>query len=448
MRPAVLLAYDALVPVLRLGARAGAFVAPKLRAGLAGRRGLQARWRERARTHAGPWVWMHAASVGEYEQARPVAALMRANHPEIAVLHTFFSPSGYEYARRLGEADHIEYLPEDTRAAVGAAFDALQPRALVLLKFDVWPNLVVEAHRRGVAVLLLDATLQPRSWRSRWPVRSLYRAVYERLSVISAVTEADAARFRALVPQHPSLSVDGDTRYDQVLRRREASRRVALAPDLVSTPRPFTLVAGSTWVPDEERLVAAWLHLLQRSKSSSQLPRTPRLVLVPHEPTEAHLTALERRLAQAGLVGRRYREVETQGMGDAGVVIVDRVGILAELYAAGDAAYVGGAFGSGVHNLLEPAILGLPLLFGPKHHNAPEASAFLEAGAACVIRSGADLAAALVALVEDEAERTRRGGRARACVEANFGASQRGYAHVARILDSAAAPPVAEEPSP
>ena len=113
---------------------------------------------------------------------------------------------------------------------------------------DVRPNgnLVVEAHRRGVAVLLLDATLQPRSWRSRWPARALYRAVYERLSVISAVTDADAVRFRMLVPDHPALSVDGDTRYDQVQQRRQASRRVALAPDLVSAPRPFTLVAGST----------------------------------------------------------------------------------------------------------------------------------------------------------------------------------------------------------
>jgi len=441
---AVLLAYDALVPLLRLGARAGAFVLPKLRAGLAGRRGLRARWGERARQHTGPWVWMHAASVGEYEQARPVAALLRQQHPEIAVLHTFFSPSGYEYARRLGEAQHLDYLPEDTRGAVGAALDVLQPRALVLLKFDVWPNLVVEAHRRGVAVLLLDATLQPHSWRSRWPARALYRAVYERLAVISAVTDADAARFRTLVPDHPALSVDGDTRYDQVHQRRQAARRVALAPDLVTAPRPFTLVAGSTWAADEQRVVAAWLHLLEHSKLSSQPTPQKRLILVPHEPTETHLVGLERRLAQAGLTSRRYGDVVANGIREAGVVIVDRVGILAELYAAGDAAYVGGAFGTGVHNLLEPGILGLPLLFGPKHHNAPEASAFLEAGAASVIRSGADLAAALVVLAADEDERTRRGGRARACVEANFGASQRGYAHLARILDGVAAPPVHE----
>jgi 3-deoxy-D-manno-octulosonic-acid transferase len=140
------------------------------------------------------------------------------------------------------------------------------------------------------------------------------------------------------------------------------------------------------------------------------------------------------------LTSRRYGDVVANGIGDAGVVVVDRVGILAELYAAGDAAYVGGAFGTGVHNLLEPGILGLPLLFGPKHHNAPEASAFLEAGAASVIRSGADLGAALVVLAADEDERTRRGGQARVCVEANFGASQRGYAHVAGVLDSAAPP--------
>jgi len=443
---AALRAYDALVPVLRLGARAGALVAPKVRAGLEGRRGLQSRFTTLARLHPGPWAWMHAASVGEYEQARPIAALLRQRHPEFALLHTFFSPSGYEYARRLGEATHIEYLPEDSRAEVGAALDAVRPRVLVLLKFDVWPNLVVEAHRRGIAVLLLDATLQPQSWRSRWPARALYRAVYQRLAVISAVTDADAARFRTLVPSHGALSVDGDTRYNKVQRRREAARRVPLAPALLDTPRPFTLIAGSTWAPDEERLVTAWRDLIHHSKSPAQGAPAPRLVLVPHEPNEAHLVRLERRLAAAGLVSRRYGQVAADGLGDAGVVVVDRVGILAELYAAADAAYVGGAFGTGVHNLLEPAILGLPLLFGPKHRNAPEAGAFLEAGAATVIRSATDLAVALGDLMRIPTERHHRGGRARACVEANLGAAERGYAHVARALGAVVPPPVAEEP--
>jgi 3-deoxy-D-manno-octulosonic-acid transferase len=438
--------YDLLVPALRAGARVGAWIDPKLRTGLHGRRGGQARWHAIVARHRGTWIWMHAASVGEYEQARPVAARLRRQHPEIAVLHTFFSPSGFEYARRLGEAEHCAYLPEDARGEVGAALDAMRPAALVLLKFDVWPNLVIEAERRGIPVLLLDATLQPRSWRSRWPARMLYRAVYERIAVISAVTAADAARFRALVPQHSCITVDGDTRYDQVQRRREAARRVPIAPLLTADPRPFTLIAGSTWRPDEARLLEAWIDLIQYVRSASQPIPEPRLIVVPHEPTAAHLRPLELELERSGLPARRYSEVETRRLDSAAVVVVDRVGILAELYAVADAAYIGGAFGSGVHNLLEPAILGLPLLFGPKHHNAPEAGAFLEAGAASVIRSGPDLAAALILLLNDE-ERARRGGRARACVEANLGATERVYAHLARALGFDPAPPETLEPS-
>lgn len=412
--------YNALLPAGRLAVRALAPWMPKVRQGLAGRRGVQARFASLGAACAGRNVWIHSTSVGEYEQARPVAALLRERRPDLEIVHTFFSPSGYEYARRLGEAVHFDYLPEDTPGEVARALDRLRPRALVLMKFDLWPNLIVAAHQRGIPVVLLDATLQPHSWRSRGPARALYREVYSRLALISAVSTADAARFRALVPAHPGLHVDGDTRFDQVMRRRQAARRVVLVPDLLGEPRPFTFVAGSTWGQDEALLVPAW-----REMTAAHPAHPARLVLVPHEPTPAHLEPLERALAQAGLPARRYSEIETRGMGDAAVVLVDQVGILAELYAAGDAAYVGGAFSTGVHNLMEPAIFGLPLLFGPKHRNAPEADMFLDAGAATVVRSAPDLSGALSEFVTDPARRRERGAQARAVVEANLGASER-----------------------
>lgn len=421
--------YNALLPAGRLAVRGLSPWQPKLRAGLAGRAGVHARLAALGAKHAGNLVWIHSTSVGEYEQARPVAALLRERFPHLELLHTFFSPSGYEYARRLGEAAHFDYLPEDTRGDVERVLEALRPRVLVIMKFDLWPNLIVAAEARGIPVLLLDATLQPHSWRSRGPARALYREVYSRLTLISAVSTADAARFRALVPSHPAITVDGDTRFDQVLRRRQAVRRVPLTPELLREGRPFTLVAGSTWEHDEALLVPAWREMLGVE------PHQPaRLVLVPHEPTTAHLERLERSLAAAGLPARRYSEVESAGLGDAAVVLLDRVGILAELYAAGDAAYVGGAFSTGVHNLMEPAIFGLPLLFGPKHRNAPEADMFLDAEAATVVRSGSDLRVALTRLAADPSWRRERGSQARAVVEANLGASERCLEHLAPYL--------------
>ena len=409
--------YNTLLPIARVVVRGLAPFHPKLRAGLAGRRGWRARYAALGAQHAGNVVWLHSTSVGEYEQARPLAERIRSAYPDLVVFHTFFSPSGYEYARRLGEATHFDYVPEDAPGDVRTALDLLRPRVLVILKFDLWPNLVREAHRRGIPVLLLDATLQPRSWRSRWPARALYRDLYRRLDTISAVTVTDAERFRALVPAHPRIEVDGDTRFDQVLRRRQAVKRVALAAALATRDRPFTLVAGSTWPADEKVLLAAW--------TSTGMAEDARLLLVPHEPTPEHLAALEASLARLGIGSRRYSEVEKQASPDAPVILVDRVGILAELYSLGDVAFIGGAFSTGVHNLLEPAALGLPVLFGPRHHNAPEADLLLDSGGAGVIRSPADLARWLVELRSDPERRRTLGDRARTAVEANLGAADR-----------------------
>jgi 3-deoxy-D-manno-octulosonic-acid transferase len=421
-------AYNALLPAARVAVRVAAARSPKLRAGLAGRAGVVERFAAFGAQHRRRCVWMHAASVGEYEQLRPVAALFGERRPDLAVLHTFFSPSGYQYAARLREAAHFDYVPEDSPGAVRRALELVRPRALVFAKFDLWPNLIASAADLGIPVLLIDATLRPRSWRSRWPARGFYRDLYARLRVVSAVSEADAARFRAVVPSHPGIVVDGDTRFDQVVRRRRAAARVELAPAFVRAPRAWTLVAGSTWGPDEARLVPAF-GALARARGDV------RLIVVPHEPTAAHLAPLERALAAAGLAARRYSTLADEDLGDARVVVVDRVGILAELYALGDAAYVGGAFTTGVHNVLEPAIAGIPVAFGPRHHNAPEAEMLLGAGAADVIRSEVDLRALLAAWSSDPQRAAARGDRARRLVEAHLGASERCVARLEHCLE-------------
>jgi 3-deoxy-D-manno-octulosonic-acid transferase len=364
---------------------------------------------------------------------------VRERHPDLAILHTFFSPSGYEYARKLGESEHIEYLPEDTPGRLARLLEALRPRVLVFVKFDLWPNLIVQAHARDVPVLLVDATLRPGSWRSRWPARRLYRQLYARLHCISAVSANDAARFAALVPAHPRIVVDGDTRFDQVRRRRRDAHRVPIAPALRDAPR-FRFIAGSTWPPDEERVVPAWAAL--RRDWTAATP--PLLVVVPHEPTPAHLQPLHQRIAAAGLKSLLYSDLESERAGAADlaaadVLVVDRVGILAELYACADAAYVGGAFTTGVHNVMEPATHGLPIGFGPRHRNAPEAERLLEASAAVVIRSAADLEAALRSIAGDRERLRRMGQAAKAYVEANLGASERCFDRLAAVLGPPAA---------
>lgn len=427
----VLWFYELLLAASRIVLPVAAWRHPKLRALIEGRRGVLERLEAHAPELRGRLVWIHSTSVGEYEQARPVAALLRRARPDLEILHTFSSPSGYEYARRIAEAPFFEYLPWDHRRDVERALHLLQPRLLVFVKFDLWPRLVLEAARRRIPVLLVDATLQPRSLRSRWPARRLYADLYRRLRVISCVSDGDARRFQREAPGHPAICIDGDTRFDQVLRRRADAAHVPIPEILHRQPRPFTLLAGSTWGPDETCLLCAW----QRWKPT--WPHAARLVLVPHEPTTTHLQALERRLQALGLESVRYAAVESrQHLPE--VIVVDRVGILPELYACADVAYVGGAFGRGVHNLIEPAIMAMPVLFGPKHHNAPEADMLLEANAAAVIRSPTDLERQLHVLATDGESRRRMGGQARAFVDRNLGASERCLQHLLAALEGRA----------
>jgi 3-deoxy-D-manno-octulosonic-acid transferase len=209
---------------------------------------------------------------------------------------------------------------------------------------------------------------------------------------------------------------------------------VRLPAALTASPRPFTCIAGSTWAADEACVVSAWRKLC--AGWDAGVP--PRLLLVPHEPSPGRLAEVEVRLHTAGLVGRRYAALApgdaAPGAAPAGaapepapgeVIVVDRVGVLAELYATADAAYVGGAFTTGVHNVMEPASVGLPVFFGPKHHNAPEAEMLLETGAAGVVRSPAELERAWGGLAADPEARARMGERARTLIEAHLGASER-----------------------
>lgn len=425
--------YNALLPAGLFGLRLLAPWNEKVRVGRRGRSGAADRLAALGTAIGGRAIWFHSTSAGEYEQARPLAALLAARRPDLALLHTFFSPSGYEHAGRVAEARHREYLPEDFAPRMGRVLDALRPRAVVFVKFDLWPNLVVESHRRGIPVLLVDATLQPHSLRSRWPAVHLYREVYRRLACISAVADADAERFRRVVPDHPAISVDGDTRFDQVMRRRQNAARVSIPPALRATPRPFTCIAGSTWPPDEALVIPAWRDLCARWNGDTP----PRLLLVPHETGPERLAAVELRLSAAGLAWRRLSALDAasrDGTAAGTLILVDRVGVLAELYGCADAAYVGGAFTTGVHNVMEPAIMGMPVAFGPRHHNAPEAEMLLEAGAAAVVRSAVDLQSAWSRLAVDACARVSMGERALGVVEAHLGASERCLRRILRAL--------------
>ena len=412
-------------------ARAAALLAPsnggKLFATFRARRGIRERyerWHRESRARSRPLVWMHASSVGEGLQARPVLALLRAGHPELQLAYTFFSPSAEGFARSL-DVDFTEYLPFDSRGDARVVLDALAPRVLAFAKLDVWPRLVAEASARGARTALLSATLAERSGRRSRIAGAFTRGAYATFDAVGAVDETDANRLVQLGVRERAITVTGDTRYDQVWARAQpnTARDAFLAP--LRSERP-TLVAGSTWHTDERQLLPAWLTVRK------EIPDA-RLIIAPHEPTHLHVAYIEKWAAEHKLSVTRVSALPHAA--DADVILVDGVGQLGDLYALADVAFVGGGFhGAGLHSVLEPAAYGVPVLFGPRHENSRDAAAIIAGDAGGAVSDGSAIVARLEALLTRPDTREAEGDRARAIVRSGLGASERSVALVEGLL--------------
>jgi 3-deoxy-D-manno-octulosonic-acid transferase len=376
-----------------------------------------------------PLAWFHAPSVGEGLQARPVAQALRAMRPDVQQAYTHFSPSAERLAASLG-ADVTGYLPWDGVAEAEALLTALRPSVLAFVKLDVWPQLVERATRRRRPVVLLSATLSPRSGRQGWWARQLLGDAYRALAGVGAIDARDAERLVALGVRRDVIRVTGDTGFDQAWERSRRANRGSplLAP--LADGRP-TVVAGSTWPADEAVLLPAWAQLRKAVPDA-------RLVIAPHEPTPAHVAPVLAWAQQAGVRAHTLADVEAGGSAlaaDTDVVVVDRVGVLWELYALATAAYVGGGFhAAGLHSVIEPAVFGAPVVVGPRHHTSREAGLLLAGGGAVVAADQGALAATLRQWLTDADTRLAAGLAATALVEAERGATQRTLALLTPFL--------------
>jgi 3-deoxy-D-manno-octulosonic-acid transferase len=396
----------------------------KFRRGLSARRGVverYERWSSTSRDRARPLVWIHAPSVGEGLQAQPVIDLLRVRRPDVQVAYTFYSPSAQQLAQSL-RVDFADYLPFDTVADAGAIIAALHPSALVFSKLDIWPALTECAAAARVPVGVISATLAEASGRRGLFARAFLSDAYLALERIGAIDEKDAEHFRQMGVRAERIEVTGDTRYDQVWLR--AQRAPSALVQSMRSSRP-TLVAGSTWPTDEEHLFDAWI------KVRDKIPDA-RLVIAPHELTGPHVASVESSARRRGL---RVALIDAANASDADVVLVDRYGILGDLYALADVAYVGGGFHSaGLHSVLEPAAFGAPVLFGPRHDRSRDALKLIEAGGGAAVTGVADLSLRLSDWLGSLPARDSAGGAARTMVQEGTGASERSFALVSGLL--------------
>jgi 3-deoxy-D-manno-octulosonic-acid transferase len=428
VRGALRLGYEGAARLARIGSSLARFV-PRLEnkvvRGLRARSGIRDRYRDWGASHrdpSRPLLWMHAPSVGEGLQARPVLELMRRHHPRVQLAYTHYSPSAESFARSL-DVDFRDYLPFDSVEDSRIALEALRPTAIVFSKLDVWPTLTTLAQSLGVHLGLVSATLASASSRRSRLASAFLHDAYAALDRVGAIDVADAERLLQLGVRANAITITGDTRFDQVWDRAQRLDRAAPLLQRLAASR-LTVVAGSTWPSDEAALLPSFAELRQSGIDA-------RLIIAPHEPTAAHLSPIEHWASEEHV---RLDRLD-QATASSEVVLVDRVGVLGDLYALADVAFVGGGFhDAGLHSVLEPAAFGAPVLFGPKHGSSRDAGLLVMQGGGRAVADRRQLARALGEWLRDPTTRAAAGARAAAMVRGGLGAAQRSVAVVEALL--------------
>ncbi len=420
----VLTIYNLLLPLLTALVRGAAVFDLKIRRGLSGRSGLiglvQAHYA--ATDISGLRILVHVASFGELEQAKPVISALREQYP-IAHIHlTFFSPSGYENAAgKYREPDFISYSPLDRPGEVRAFLDAVRPDIALFTRYDVWPNMAAELAQRTIPSILFAATAAPASRRTLPLARSLHKQVYNCLTKILVISEADRERFAALGIDARRIAVVGDTRYDQVIARKATSEHLHFLPDemrsQIEARGTLVFVLGSAWPADEATIQATIHHSIERADNILW-------IIAPHEPDADHTAKL-----LSAYQKNAIKLSQIEDWSGESVVIVDSIGKLFGLYQNADVAMIGGGFSAGLHNALEAAVWGAAVIVGPKHQKSSEVQAMIDRLAAFEFKSEREFEFVFERLLSDDDLRASTGAKASAFVEEGQGAT-------ARILDT------------
>ncbi len=376
-------------------------------------------------------IWIHAVSVGEALTARALAADLKARYPRLRLFLSTTTIAGQQVARRsLSDVDAVFYFPFDWTFIVRRTLSLVRPRLFIMMETEIWPNLLRECRRRGVKTVMINGRISSRSYPRYRLVRSFFRRVLGDVDRFCMQSEESARRLVALGAAAAHVSVTGSLKFDSLELPAAASHgkpRERVLRFFRLAPNRTVIVAGSTLRGEE----AAVLRAFARIKET--LP-TALLVLAPRHPER--FIEVERLARATGLVTMKRSELPIDAEPRADVVVLDTLGELAQLYQISTAVFVGGSLEDhGGHNILEPAIFGKPIVFGPYMQNFREiADAFLSNAAAIQVPSERELASTLLDLVTDPVRRARLGAAARALVEANRGAKTKTLDVIGELL--------------
>ena len=357
-------------------------------------------------------IWFHFASLGEFEQGRPVLEQLRNLYPDNKIVVTFFSPSGYEVRRNTPLADAVYYLPLDTARNAQKFIDAIQPKMAIFTKYEYWYHFYNEAHRRHIPLFIISGIFRPGQIFFKW-YGGLHRKILGCVNYFFVQDEPSVALLKGLGLNNATIS--GDTRFDRVWANARHPKPIPFIDEFKNGQKVF--IAGSTWPPDEKLLAIL----------TTQYPDW-KFILAPHEISEEKISKLIELLPPGSVA--RYSQIlnygpaaaETQISGRQ-TLIIDNIGMLSSLYQYGDIAYIGGGFGAGIHNTLEAAAFGLPVIFGPNYSKFKEAHNLVALKAGFSISDETGLKAIVHTLINNEAFYNEASATIRAYVRDNTGAT-------------------------
>ena len=361
------------------------------------------------------YVWFHAASLGEFEQGRPLMERLRREHPEYKILLTFFSPSGYEVRKNYQGADVICYLPLDMPASVRLFFHFVKPEMAFFIKYEFWQNYLKGCQKRGIPVYSVSSIFRPNQIFFRWYGRHGYAKVLDKVTWFFVQNEQSRELLASL--GHKNVTVVGDTRFDRVIDIRNAARPLPVVEQFVSNA-PQVFVAGSSWPPDEA-LFIPWFNAQPKGSS--------KLIIAPHIISERHLADIESRLKRPFL---RISEATSDNLSQADVLIIDCFGLLSSIYRYATIAMIGGGFGAGIHNIAEAAVYGIPTIIGPNNANFREARYLLEAGGTFEVNDEAEFTETVNRLLANPQQLAEAGNAAGQYIHGNAGATDVVFRHV------------------
>lgn len=377
--------YNLFLFFYQLGSRIWALFNKKAALWVKGRLFIFSKLKDAFEEEKAPVIWFHCASLGEFEQGRPVMESLKEQYPEHKILVTFFSPSGYEVRKNYTGADYIFYLPMDGLLNAQRFISIVKPKLAVFIKYELWYYYTKVMHDRQIPLILISAIFLKQHAYFKWYgiVQRKTLSKFSRVFVQDLLSKKLADKLQLPVP----FSVAGDTRFDRVIKIASQYKRIDALTQWAGESR--LLVAGSTW-PDDERVLAELLPLLQQQHL--------KLVIAPHEINESHLGQVEKQFE-----GQTIRFSQLPGNVKSEVLIIDNIGMLSSLYHYAHISYIGGGYNpTGIHNCLEAAVYAKPVVFGPRYQRYAEAKGLVKTGGAFTFKNAGELRTILNRLMQNE----------------------------------------------